>query len=221
MKKRIYALLACIVMATVIFSGCGSNQSNEQNNNTESNTTQNTNYTSEDGRPPVEDELKDFYSEAEGLYRHLSLGGLPVDDTQKMERDSLTYYKSDSPLYHSLAELRTYLETYFTPAFVDQEILREDSISFIEDSNGELYILDGGRGANIYYTGHVFELVERTDDRIAMTATVYYLDSNDAIADEIFYTTPENPENYVTQVYDFVLVKTGDDWRFDRFQCFY
>ena len=78
---------------------------------------------------------------------------------------------------------------------------------FTKGEDGGLYYLGGGRGSNIFYAGHTFEIDKESDDEIGFKATAYYTNSNEAYKGDYFYTAPDNPEDYTTQEFLFVLWK--------------
>jgi len=219
MKKRLYAIISCIVLCAFIFSGC-TNSSEPTTDSSDSQVSDN-NYTSEDGFPPLEDELKELYKDTETLYLNIVFGNLKYDTSKKIEKDDFIYYKVDEPAFESYDSFKTYLSNYFTDDFINREILSPDSIRFIQDENGDLYMLEASRSNNIFYAGHVFHPAQRNDNQITFTATAYYANNQKAYDGEFFYTEPENVSDFSTQDYTFVLVKDGDNWKFDQFTCFY
>ena len=70
---------------------------------------------------------------------------------------------------------------------------------FTKGEDGGLYYLGGGRGSNIFYAGHTFEIDKESEDEIGFKATAYYTNSNEAYKGDYFYTTPDNPEDYTTR----------------------
>lgn len=62
---------------------------------------------------------------------------------------------------------------------------------FTKGEDGGLYYLGGGRGSNIFYAGHTFEIDKESDDEIGFKATAYYTNSNEAYKGDYFYTAPE------------------------------
>ena len=92
---------------------------------------------------------------------------------------------------------------------------------FTKGEDGGLYYLGGGRGSNIFYAGHTFEIDKESDDEIGFKATAYYTNSNEAYKGDYFYTAPDNPEDYTTQEFLFVLWKEDAGWRINTFHLFF
>ncbi|WMI81110.1 DL-endopeptidase inhibitor IseA family protein [Anaerotignum sp. MB30-C6] len=218
MKKRFYALLLCIVLSATIFSGCGKTSEANLGNNTQ---VSDNNYDSDEGFPLLEDDLIELYKDTETLYSYIVFGSLKYDTSKKIEKDNLVYYKVNEPAFESYDSFKTYLSNYFTEDFINREILSPDSIRFIQDENGDLYMMNGSRGENVFYAGHVFHPAEIEENQISFTATAYYTNKQEPYDGQLFYTEPENNSDFSTQDFTFTLVKEGDSWKFDRFSCFF
>lgn len=211
-------MIVFIILCPLIFSGCKG--AAESPSDTTSQALENNN-SSQDGLPPLEDNYKELYQDAEELYTKIVFGNFHCDVTKELTKNDYTYYKVDEPAFDSYDAFTDYLSKYFTEDFINQNILNPDSIRFLKGDDGALYLLDAGRGSNIFYAGHVFHSVQRTDNQITFTATVYYSTGQNGYEGDPIFTEPENISDFATQDFTFSLVKDGDTWKFDQFICFF
>ncbi len=224
MKKKLYLFLACAAVAAMVLGGCGGkDKNNDAADGTEPDQKQEEEivYTSEDGRPPLADDLKHLYQGAAEIYAEISLGTFDADVNTTMEKNGNTYYKVTDERFATYDDFQAYLEQYFTKDFVSSEILAEKNIQFVKGDDGALYFLGGGRGSNIFYAGHVFKLDRQTDKEIDLTATAYYSTGDSAYNGEVFYVAPENADEFSTTDYHFVMLLEDGEWKFDDFVLFY
>lgn len=221
MKKKLYLFLACAAVAAMVLGGCGNKNNDAADANEPAQEQEETVYNSEDGRPPLPDDLKELYQNAADIYTQISLGTLDADESVTMEKNDLTYYKVDDDRFATYDEFQTYLEQYFTKDFVSSEILTDKNVQFAKGDDGALYFLGGGRGTNIYYAGHVFTLDRETDKEIDLTATAYYTTGEEPYDGDIFYVAPENADEFETSDYHFVMLQEDGAWKFDDFALFY
>lgn len=217
MKHKLFIIISCIILSALIFVGCGN--SSKEKLESGSQVSDNSN-ASKDGLPPLENDLKDLYKNAETIYYNIVFGNFNCDTDKKIEKDSFIYYKVDEPEFDSYDAFQTYLSNYFTEDFINREILSPNSVRFIKDDKGDLYMMDASRGSNIFYACHVFHDVKTSDSQITFIATAYYSNSQEAYDGEIFYNEPENAEDFSTQNFTFALVKEDNKWKFDQFTCF-
>lgn len=227
MKKKLYLFLACAAVAAMVLGGCGGKKSDEapadakEPGQEQQNGEEEEVYTSEDGRPPLADDLKELYQDAAEIYTEISLATFDADDNSTMEKNGLQYFKVDDDRFATYDEFQTYLEQYFTKDFVSSEILTDKNVQFAKGDDGALYFLGAGRGSNIYYAGHVFKLDRKLDKEIDLTATAYYSTGDSAYDGEIFYVEPENAGDFTTTDYHFVMLKEDGEWKFDDFVLFF
>lgn len=179
---------------------------------------------STDGLPPVSDELKAFYAEAAALYRQLAYCTFATAE-EEYEIEGLRYRKVTDERFDGYNEFREYLGNYFTEEFIDNIILPDGSVGYIEADDGSLYMLENFMVPNPCYCGHVFELVRNEMNHIEFRAIVYY-----SIIDEegiplyqgdVFYTEPEEYILFETAEYDFELIRTDEGFRFNTFSILY
>lgn len=171
--------------------------------------------------PPLSEDLQKLYEGAYKVYYQISFGAFDYDEAATLEKNDLMYYKITDSRFQTYDAFRTYLLQYFTEYFVDNSILCEDNLMFTKGEDGSLYYLGGGRGANIFYAGHTFEIEKENENEIDFRATAYYTNSNEAYHGAYFYTTPKNPEDYTTQQFSFVLQKEAGEWKFNTFHLFF
>ena len=218
MKRKTSFIILFLMLCPLILSGCKG--ISESLTDTTSQSVEN-NTSSQDGLPPLEDNYKELYQGAEALYTKIVFGNFHCDVTKELTKNNYTYYRVDEPEFDSYDAFTTYLSKYFTENFISQNILTPDSIRFLKGEDGALYLLDAGRGSNIFYAGHVFHSVQRTENKITFTATVYYATGQEGYEGDPIFTEPENISDFSTQNFTFSLVKEGDNWKFDQFVCFF
>lgn len=215
MKKKIYLLFACAAVSAMVLGGCGGNTTDHASQQEE------TMQLDDPSLPPLERDLQELYIGANQIYSEISFGSFKTDETATITLNDLEYYQVIDDRFASYDDFQNYLEQYFTKDFVENGILSENNIMFAEGEDGSLYSLGGGRGSNIYYAGHVFEADRETEQEIDFKATAYYTNSAEAYDGEYFYTAPENPDDYTTQEYHFILLHEDGQWKFDDFALFY
>lgn len=218
MKKRRNIILSVLVLFPLVFSGCANSSQSPPDAASHSS---NDSYTSEDGLPPLEDDLKQLYQDAEAIYLKISFGNFQCDTNQALENYGFVFYKVDEDNFDLYDSFKTYLSNYFSQDFISGKILAPGDSRFMEGEDGALYMLDAGRGSNISYAGRVFHSVERSENEITFTATAYYANSEEGYEDEIFFTEPENISDFSTEDFFFTMVKEGGSWKFDQFFCFF
>lgn len=216
MKKKLYVLLACMTLAAVVLGGCGGDSAAEKNPPAEE-----TVQLDDPSLPPLEDDLKLLYAGANQIYSDISFGNFNADTETTITVNDIEYYKVTDDRFATYDDFQKYLEQYFTKDFVSNGILGENNIMFAKGEDGGLYTLGGGRGSNIFYAGHVFEMDRETDKEIDFKATAYYTNSAEAYDGEYFYTAPEDVDNYTTQEFHFILLQEDGQWKFDDFVLFY
>lgn len=218
MKKKFITLLLCAAVGIGALSGCGGNTPAKElpEDSVAADIT-----VDKESLPPLSEDLQEIYEGAYKIYYQISFGAFDYDENATYEKDELTYYKITDPRFPTYEDFRTYLLQYFTEFFVDNSILSKDNLMFTKGKDGGLYYLGGGRGSNIFYAGHTFEIDKESEDEIGFEATAYYTNSNEAYKGDYFYTTPDNPEDYTTQKFLFVLWKEDAGWRFNTFHLFF
>lgn len=222
MKKKLCLFFACAITTVMLF-GCGnsSEQTTEDTNDTASSAVE-VEFKEDGSLPPLEKDLQQLYQEAYALYEQIALTGFEMDTSKTMETDGLVYYKVNDSRFSDYDSFYAYLNQYFTKDFIDEEILSENNLRFAKGEDGSLYILDGGRGTNIFFAGYVMTLDSQTEKEIKFTATVYNTSgTTEPNTDPIFYTEPENPDQYTTTSYQFNMIQEDGNWKFDSFYLFY
>lgn len=214
MKKRAFILLVCAAAAVTALVGCNNNGQAE-------NPPEETVVIADESLPPLSEDLQELYKDAYTIYYDISFGMFEADENDTLIKDDFTYYRVKDNRFQDYDAFRGYLENYFTKDYINEEILSETNILFTKGDNGGLYFLNGGRGSNIYYAGHTFQVERETEKEIDLVGTAYYTNSNEPYDGNYFYTAPEDPDAFTEQVYPFVLLKEDGNWKFDSFSLFY
>lgn len=175
-------------------------------------------YTSEDGRPPLSDELKDFYTSALEVYSKIYYCSFTSDtSTPVWVNGKNGYTRVTDKRFPDYQSLYTFASYYFTDDLMSNQILPYGQTDFVE-KYGAFYMAPASNAKNPAYAGHVFKLVSQTDSEIVCTADVYYVLGNDAANTEpIFYTEPADKSKYAVSQVTFKLVKFEDRWKFNQF----
>ena len=219
MKKKFVTLLACAMIGVSALSGCGGGSA--ASNEVPEDSVAATITVEDESLPPLDAELQQLYADAYKIYNQISFGKFDYDEETTFEKDGFTYYKITDNRFKTYDDFREYLLQYFTVQFVDNSILSADNIMFAKGEDGGLYFLGGGRSTNPYYAGHTFAMDKEGEDEMGFKATAYYTNSGTAYEDDYFYTTPEDPENYTTQEFLFVLWNEDGAWKFNTFSLFF
>ena len=173
--------------------------------------------------------MLNFYTAASAVYDWFTMTTLPLDYADTREADGLTYCRvdaedlslpfaavpepTDSSLHWqpqpvtiaSLADLRSVVETYFSPEVADG--LFALSPEHYRDFDGVLYAADAGRGSNIYLLGKAVTPEQADEDHWTVTVTFY--------ADSWAFEEPSTTIGYSQTVLD--LERTEDGWKFTSF----
>lgn len=172
-------------------------------------------YTSEDGAPPVDDNMKQFYKEADNLFYTLEYKKMCVNYDETVEEDNLLYQLVEDERFKNINELKTTLNRYFTMDFIENEMLTEMwEHPVYKDINGKLYQMAAQRGGDMSYAGHVFGDVMADENSIRFSVKAYY---GNEMPRDVFYTTPANEEMYKVKEYTFEMVKENGAWKFSKF----
>lgn len=175
-------------------------------------------YSSEDGRPPLPDDLKDFYTSALEVYSKIYYCSFTSDTSTPVWVDGKNGYTrvTDTrfPDYQSLYSFASY---YFTDELMSTKILPYGQTDFVEKYSA-FYMAPASNVKNPAYAGHVFKLTSQSDTEIVCTADVYYLLASDSVnTDPIFYTEPADKSKYAVSQVSFKLTSFEDRWKFSDF----
>lgn len=222
MKKKLYTLFACAAVSAMVLGGCGGAKTEEPATDAPAVEEEAKEPIVEDGSLPIlSAELQKLYTDAQFIYDQINFGAFAVSEEDKITVNDLEYMKVVDERFDSYDAFKAYLEQYFTADFVAAKILNEGNIMFVKGEDGGLYTLGSGRGENIYYAGHVFEVEREVEKEIDFKATAYYVNSDKPYDGELFYTAPENADDYTTQEFKFILLNEDGAWKFDEFSLFY
>ncbi len=177
-----------------------------------------TQYSSEDGRPPVSDDLKDFYTSALEVYSKIYYCSFTSDTTTPVWVNGKNgYTRVTDTRFPDYQSLYTFASHYFTDDLMSRQILPFGQIDFVE-KYGAFYMAPATKVKNTAYAGHVFKLNSQTDNEIICTADVYYLLGTNVVNTEpIFYTEPSDKSRYSVSQVSFKLTKLGEEWKFAEF----
>ncbi|MGN0606580.1 MAG: hypothetical protein ACI4JM_08670 [Oscillospiraceae bacterium] len=175
-------------------------------------------YTSEDGRPPLPDDLKDFYTSALEVYSKIYYCSFTADaSTPVWVNGKNGYIRVTDARFPDYQSLYTFASYYFTDELMQTKILPYGQTSFV-DKYGAFYMGPATNVKNPAYAGHVFKNVTQSTTEIVCTADVYYLLGTDAVnTAPIFYTEPANKSLYAVTQVTFKLVPFENRWKFSEF----
>lgn len=175
-------------------------------------------YSSEDGRPPLPDDLKDFYTSALEVYSKIYYCSFNSDtSTPVWVNGKNGYTRVTDTRFASYQSLYSFASYFFTDELMTKKILPYDQVGFV-DKYGAFYMAPASNTKNPAYAGHVFKLVSQTSSEIVCVADVYYLLGNDAVNSEpIFYTEPADKSKYAVSQVTFKLSAFEDRWKFSEF----
>lgn len=174
-------------------------------------------------RPQFFDEdLQQFFAEAYSIEQWSAFGSqFNYDDSDyflvEYEDHNEYYSRITNTEFKTVDDIRNYFKQYFTNDYINKNI----NMGYFVEQDGKLYGINGARGGNIQYIGHSFVLDSQSDTRIEFHAEVYYLNSDDNIMldlAQLYYQKPTDNISYVTEICNYVLVKTDDGWRFDTLE---
>ena len=213
MKKRVFAIFACTICALALATGCG-NKAPAENTKTDEPTT---------GMPApmeplTEEELIEMYTDAADIYADIKMLTFDTDTDRTIVKDDNTYYRVHDERFESMDDFQKYLNYFFTKDFIQKELMDENH--FIEGKDGYMYVLDAGRGADIFYAGYEMGEPNISEEEITFEVTAYYT-TDEPYDGEIFTAAPENADDYETEVFQFRLVPEAQFWAFDDFTRFY
>ncbi len=228
--KRILAfcLVLCLALA---LAGCNKNPSTVTSDNTQTTSSENERgenpslvtsktqqeenkkYT-ENGFPPLAENLQVMYQRAEEMARAFTLCSFQTDGSQSIVIDGMNYNPIVDPRFNTYSGLETYLGELFTQDFIKETLLSADSC--VKKADDDVAAVIAASGAeDITYAGHVFRVTEKTDEKIVFVATTYF--AEDMYLESYFFTTPSNPEDFTTKEFTYQLDYTQNGWRFSKF----
>jgi len=214
MKKKFFAIFACTIF-TLALAGCGSKTDPAPE-------TPETSVSADEPdalKPLTADEITQMYAEAEAIFADINTANFDTDPDTVILKDDNTYYKITDERFADFDEFRKYLAQYFTEDCIKNEGLIPEPL-FAEGKDGYVYIQAAGRGTDIFYAGCSVGEPVVSEEEIAFDVTAYYT-MDEPYDGEIFTETPEEPIDFETETYHFVLVPEDGAWKFDSFHLFY
>lgn len=209
MKKRLFAIFACTIF-TLALASCG--------NKTAETPDEPTTGMPAPMEPLTEEELLEMYTDAADIYSDIKMLTFDTDTDRTIVKNDNTYYRIHDERFESMDDFQHYLHYFFTEDFIQKELIDENL--FIEGKDGYLYILDAGRGTDIFYAGYSMGEPAVTEESIKFDVTAYYT-SEEPYDGEIFTEAPAEPIDFETETYTFKLVPEEGTWKFDDFHLFY
>lgn len=157
---------------------------------------------------PTQEEVATAYQTAAEAYDWFDLTTMPLDASESRQEGDRVYYRVNEPGIASTAELKTYLNTLFTPELTEK--LLAESPDHYRDFGGVLYAQSADRGSDIDLQGKHVTAVQRNDAHWDVTIT-FYAD----YADDSVPTARQITIGYSQTVLDYE--KTDAGWRFATF----
>lgn len=176
--------------------------------------------------PPVSDDLQQLFLSAYNLYVKYSSGGCYQffafksnengigTSTDSISLNGMTYYLIDESYFTDIQGVYDYFHQYFTDNMFKIEDFEDEFIEY----NGKLYGRDGGKGVNMGYAGHTYQITNQTDNEIDITATCYIYNNMNDYSDELFFETPDDVNKYYIIERSIVFKKENGIWRVDKLE---
>ncbi|MBR5268902.1 MAG: hypothetical protein IKU21_00160, partial [Anaerotignum sp.] len=168
--------------------------------------------------PLTEEELLEMYTDAADIYSDIKMLTFDTDTDRTIVKNDNTYYRIHDERFESMDDFQHYLHYFFTEDFIQKELIDENL--FIEGKDGYLYVLDAGRGTDIFYAGHEVGEPVISENEITFDVTAYYTVDEPYERDPFDATFLPDGE-FETEVYSFRLVPEEGLWKFDDFYLFY
>ena len=214
MKKKVFALFACMVFTLALAAGCG----NKTDTAPETPDTPETPITETEPIDPLtEDEILSMYTDASDIYADISMVNFAVDGEKTILKNDNTYYKITDERFESYDDFQKYLMQYFTEDLTNE--LLDDTL-FTEGKDGHLYVVGAGRGTNIFYAGYALGEPVISEDAITFDVTAYYT-MDEPYEGDLFDNKFIDSDEFETEVYTFRMVPEDGAWKFDTFKIFY
>lgn len=157
---------------------------------------------------PTQNEIFDAYHSAAEAYDWFNLTTMPLDSADTKKVDGNVYNRVNQPGIATMAQLKDYLNTLFTPELTEQFLA--ESQDHYRDIDGVLYAQSADRGENIFLQGKREAAVQRDDTSWDVTITFYA-----GFTDNSVSGAPQFTIGYSQTVLDYE--KTGAGWRFATF----
>ena len=160
------------------------------------------------GQTPTQEEIVSAYQVAAKVYDWFSLTTMPLDSADTKKVGDAVYNRVNQPGITSVAELKAYLNTLFTPALTDR--LLAESQDHYRDIDGVLYAQSTDRGTDIFLQGKQVTAAQKDDTHWNVTVTFYAGYTDNSIPDARQVTI-----GYSQTVLSYE--KTDAGWRFATF----
>lgn len=218
LKRKISVLFALLVLFALV--GCGADKTVSESKDDVSSAESLTEdiyplvddtYDNKDGIPPLNDNLKQLFSDSMKIYYALTVSG-----GESLSFDGIDgYYTVDE--YTDKAQLEKDLHKCFTDNFCEK-VLKAYFDNCIE-KNGAVYCRDPETVEQSGYFGHCFEIGEIYETEINLTAKIF-LDFDNP-KDSMFYMPNGGAGENAIEERAFVIEKQENGWRFSEFSRLY
>jgi hypothetical protein len=161
---------------------------------------------------PSDEEITALYKKAVEAYGWFDLCSIQLTYNDTKTVDGQQYSKVDYPGISTLAQLRAYLNTLFSPEVTEQLLSAKDGIMRYRDIDGVLYGIDAARGSNISHGDERYTIIRQSDTSIDFHVDVDVLDTSDTSA------PVEKWPVTGTKSFDFILKPINGSWVFANFE---
>lgn len=180
--------------------------------------------TAEEGSllPPLSPELQSFFNEAYEVYKQYSLGGnymfLDFDENNDynyendIEIDGRTYSRTSEKYFTTMQDVYDYFHQYFTDNFINTIYIYSHFVEY----DGRVYAELWGKGGNIGYAGHTYQITMQTDNEIDIDVDCYISNDMENFDDTMIFHAPEDMSKYELLERQIILKKEDGQWRVDK-----
>lgn len=197
MKRIVSIALAALLLLGL--AGCKSSGSSRQSTSAQS---------TQKEQGLTQEKIAAAYDTATEAYDWFNLTTMPLDNADTKKVGEAVYNRVNQPGITSMAELRAYLNTLFTPELT--ESLLAESGDHYRDFGGVLYAQSADRGEDLYLQGKHVTAAQRDDAHWDVTITFYANFTDHSVPD-----APQVTIGYSQTVLDYE--KTDAGWRFSTF----
>lgn len=205
MKRSIFALA---MAAAMLLSACGAGEGQSSQASQESQSSSQA--SSEESRSPdiPQEDAQTALAAGMEAYGWFNFGGLSCDyeDTRSAD-NGWTYYRVTDQRFPDYRSFLDYLGSIFSQEIVEE--LMADRV--FADFDGQLYCLDGTRGADIFISQVDYSTKSAEENKIVYLASVTYIKD----------PSQDPPETDYVKDYEFVRERMDGEWVFTAFPYFY
>ena len=152
---------------------------------------------------PADSEIHIAYQKAFEFYITLDADSLPLDPDAERVEDY--YWKVKHDTIKTYDDLRNYLYDIFSKELADQ--IMTSLGERYKDINGELYVMAGARGTDIFKGAETYEIIKQNSKKYTYRVTV-----------EVFGDDLETVVDH--EVHDMTYEYIGEKWVWTKFNLF-